>query len=74
LAVGTVLTRAAFTGDGDSDPLTLQVIGSDLVRGVGYNLLGMQNSFLDQAPNHMIGYAYQLGGFRHCQPLAAFLR
>jgi hypothetical protein len=74
LAVGIVPTRAAFTGDGDSDRLTLQVIGSDLVRCVGYNLLSVQNSFLDQAPNHMIGYASQLGSLRHCQPLAAFLR
>jgi hypothetical protein len=63
LAVGIVLTRAAFTGDGDSDSLTLQVIGSDLVRCVGYNLLGMQNSLFDQAPNHMIGYTNQLGRF-----------
>jgi len=74
LAVDLDLTRVMFTRDSSRDCVTLHVTGSDLVRRVGYNLLGMQNSFLDQAPNHMIGYANQLGSFRHCQPLAAFFR
>ncbi len=53
-----------------SDRLTLQVTGSDLVRCVGYDLLGMQDALLNQAPDHVIVYAKQLGSFRHRQPLA----
>lgn len=54
-----------FTGDSSSNWFTLRVAGSDLVRGVGYDLLGMENVFLDQTPDHVIGHAKQLGRFRH---------
>jgi hypothetical protein len=39
-----------FAGDSSGDCFTLHVAGSDLVRGVGYDLLGMQNPLPDQAP------------------------
>src|ERR1019366_6315287 len=36
-------------------------------------LLGAQNAFPDQSPDHVMAYAKQLGGFRHRQPLAVLL-
>ena len=62
-----------FTGNSRSDRLTLQVTDSDLVLCIGYDLLGMQNALLNQAPDHVIVYAKQLGSFRHCQPFAVLL-
>lgn len=63
-----------FTGDGSSNCLTLQIAGPDLVRGVGYDLVGMQNSLVDEAPDEVASHAKQLGSFRHCQPLPVLLR
>jgi hypothetical protein len=62
-----------FAGDSRSNCHALHVAGPDLVWGVGYDLLGRQNSLLDQAPDHVTGHANQLGSFRHRQPLAIFL-
>ena len=73
MAVDIDPTRAMFAGDSSCNCLALHVAGPDLVWGVGYDLLGMQNPFLDQAPDYVIGYANQLGSFRHRQPLAILL-
>ena len=54
MAIGIQPTRAMFTGDGGSNCLTLQIAGPDLVRGVGYDLVGMQNALLDQAPDDVM--------------------
>jgi hypothetical protein len=73
LAIDVDPTRAMFAGDSISNCLALHVTGPDLVWGVGYDLLGMQNPLLDQASNHVTGHASQLGSFRHRQPLAILL-
>ena len=62
-----------FTGDSGSNCLTLQIAGPDLVRGIGYNLVGRQNSLVDQTSDEVTSHAEQLGGFRHRQPLAVLL-
>lgn len=59
-----------FTGDRGSNCLTLQIGGPDLVWGIGYDLVGRQNLFVDQAPDEVMSNSKQLGRFRHRQPLA----
>ena len=49
MAVCIQSTRAIFTGNGGSNWLTLQIAGPDLVWGIGYNLVGRQNSLANQA-------------------------
>ena len=57
-------------GYGGSNCLTLQIAGPDLIRGVGYDLIGKQNALVDQAPDEVMSNANQFGSFGHRQPLA----
>ena len=62
-----------FTGYSGSNYLALQIAGPDLVWSVGYDLVGMQNPLVDQAPDEVSSNANQFGGFRHREPLAILL-
>jgi len=46
-----------FAGDGGSNCLTLQITGSDLVWGIGYDLIRVQNPLVDQAPDEVASHA-----------------
>jgi len=74
LAADVDPARAMFTGDSSSNCLTLHVTGSDPAPGVRYDLLGVQNALLDQAPDRVIGHAKQLGRDREKEAAAALYR
>ena len=57
-------------GNGGSNSLTLQIASPDLIRVVGYDLVGVQNFLIDQAPDEVMSNANQFGSFRQRQPLA----
>ncbi len=46
-----------FTRDSGSNYLALQIAGLDLVWGVRYHLVGMQNPLVDQAPDEVTSHA-----------------
>lgn len=47
-------TRAPFSGYGCFDPLRGQVLGTDLIRRAGYNLLSLQYAGFDKVPYPVI--------------------
>lgn len=57
-------------GNGGCNWLTFEIAGPDLIRGIGYDLISMQNPLVDQAPDEVMSNANQFGSFRQRQPLA----
>jgi hypothetical protein len=47
-------TRAICSPDRGDDPLVLEVGGTDLVRGAGHNLVGSEDSVLDEPADAMV--------------------
>ena len=50
-------TRAPFSGYGSFDPLRGQVLGTDLIRRAGYDLLSLQYAGFDKVPYPVICHA-----------------
>jgi hypothetical protein len=67
-------TRATCSRDRGDDPLVPKVGGADLVRGPRNDLLGGEDTVLDEAADLVVGDAELRGGFGHRQPFAVLLR
>jgi hypothetical protein len=67
-------TRATLSRERGNDSFVLQVVGTDLVGCAGNNLLGRQNTFLDEPADLVIGDSELSRGLRHREPLPIFLR
>src|SRR4051794_18324072 len=66
-------TRATCAPDRGDDPLVLEVGGADLVRSAGQDLVGSEESDLDEPADAMARDAERRCGFRHRDPFAVFL-
>ena len=66
-------TRAICSRNRGNHPFVLQVGGSDLVRSSWNDLLGGQDTVLDQPPDAVMADAERRFGLRHRQPLAVLL-
>jgi len=62
--------RATCSPDRDDDPLILEVGGADLVRRAGDDLVGGEDSVLDEPADVMVRNAERRCGFRHRYPFA----
>ncbi len=74
LSFDVVATRAMLAGQRGSNRLGMQIVRTDLPRGVGHHLLGGQNPVLDRPADRMTGDAEQFFGFEHRQPFTILLR
>src|SRR6266849_9657482 len=66
-------TRATCSPDRGNDPLVLEVGGADLVRSAGHNLVGREDSVLDEPADAMVRDTERCCGFRHRDPFAVLL-
>src|SRR5712691_10911413 len=66
-------TRATCSPDHGDDPLVLEVGGADLVRSAGHDLVGSEDSVLDEPADAMVRDTERRCGFRHRDPFAVLL-
>jgi hypothetical protein len=74
LVLAIAATRASFPLERNGDPLVMEVGRLDLVGSAGDDLLGCEDTILDQPPDRMVGDAKFFGGLAHREPRAVLLR